>query len=56
MPHTTTATPTAARTGRPASATPGPSHRTPTTAIPVMPLWQGLAQLFAPADSAAVRP
>ena len=55
MPHTTIATTAAARTGRPASATSAPSHRTPATAIPVMPLWQGLAHLFAPADG-AVRP
>lgn len=51
MPHTTAAT-NATRTGRPAPTTPGPSRRTPTTAIPVMPLWQGLAHLFAPADGA----
>lgn len=56
MPHTTTpATPTA-RSGRRASApSAGASRRAPATAIPVMPLWQGLAQLFAPADT-AVRP
>lgn len=55
MPHTTTAATTTPRTGRPASAASRPSHRTPATTIPVMPLWQGLAHLFAPADS-AVRP
>ncbi|MGW2525227.1 hypothetical protein ACWC09_51550 [Streptomyces sp. NPDC001617] len=56
MPHTTTTTTTTqARTGRPASVT-TPARRPVTAPIPVMPLWQGLAQLFAPVDSAAVRP
>ncbi|MFF0010877.1 hypothetical protein [Streptomyces sp. NPDC005374] len=52
MPHSTAPATTATRSGRPASGT---SRRTPATAVPVMPLWQGLAHLFAPTD-AAVRP
>lgn len=55
MPHTTAPATTAARSGRPASAASATPRRTPATAIPVMPLWQGLAHLFAPTD-AAVRP
>ena len=55
MPHTTVPATTAARSGRPASTTSATSRRTPAAAIPVMPLWQGLAHLFAPADTAAGR-
>jgi len=49
MPHTTTAATKESRTGGPAHAAPGPTRRAPSTATPVMPLWQGLALLFAPA-------
>ncbi|WP_405717711.1 hypothetical protein OG607_01545 [Streptomyces sp. NBC_01537] len=52
MPDTSVAAAKQARTGQPASAA-GLTRRTPRTTAPVMPLWQGLALLFAPAKGNA---
>lgn len=53
MPHTSTAATRQARTGQSASVAPGLTRQAPRTTAPVMPLWQGLALLFAPAKSNA---
>jgi hypothetical protein len=46
MPHTAVSLTKDART----AAQPSPSRRTPRTTPRVMPLWQAMAHLFAPAD------
>ena len=54
MPHTITTSPTKdARTAQPSAGAPAP--RSPRSTPRVMPLWQAMAHLFAPAES-AVRP
>lgn len=55
MPHTATSLTKDTRTAQPSAGTPGPARRTPHTTPRVMPLWQAMAHLFAPADG-TVRP
>ncbi|MEU9456452.1 hypothetical protein [Streptomyces sp. NPDC048277] len=49
MPHTTASATAKPRTGRSAPGAGTPTWPRPSTAATVMPLWQGLALLFAPA-------
>ncbi|MFJ5309974.1 hypothetical protein [Streptomyces sp. NPDC088350] len=53
MPHTAVSLTKEARTARPSAVS--PARRTPHTTARVMPLWQAMAHLFAPAEG-AVRP
>lgn len=53
MSHTTTAAAQETRTGRPTSPSADPRRTTPSTTPRVMPLWQAMALLFAPAKSPA---
>jgi hypothetical protein len=55
MPRTSTAATKETWTGRPESAAAGLTRRTPRTTAQVMPLWQGLALLFAPVKGSADR-